>query len=83
MHGMFAGASRFNQEVGLWSTARVTDMSWMFQRARAFNQAIGSWNTGKVIDMQGMFAGAAEFNQKIGCLLYTSDAADDTPCVDL
>ena len=25
----------------------------------------------------------AEINRKYSCLLYTSDAADDTPCVDL
>eukprot|EP00831_Metopus_contortus_P065589 TRINITY_DN58587_c0_g1_i2.p3 TRINITY_DN58587_c0_g1~~TRINITY_DN58587_c0_g1_i2.p3 ORF type:complete len:159 (-),score=9.27 TRINITY_DN58587_c0_g1_i2:42-518(-) len=29
------------------------------------------------------FKTEGNFNNDIGCLLYTSDAADDTPCVDL
>ena len=31
----------------------------------------------------GMVGADETFYQFVGCLLYTSDAADDTPCVDL
>ena len=36
----------FNQDIGDWNTASVTNMSGMFYSMRyAFNQDIGGWNT--------------------------------------
>ena len=35
---------------------------------------------GKGIDLEG---DVLDITENIDCLLYTSDAADDTPCVDL
>eukprot|EP00971_Amphidinium_carterae_P175558 3480067-Amphidinium_carterae.1 len=62
---MFMNAVEFNQKIGNWNTAKVTDMSQMFAGASKFNQAIGTWNTSIVTDMCLMFAGALAFNSDI------------------
>ena len=66
---MFSSASAFNQNIGIWNTAQVTDMYDMFYSASAFNQDIGSWNTTQVT----RYASHASiwpkmFNQAIGRL---------------
>ena len=63
----------FNQDIGSWNTAQVTDMAYMFASASAFNQDIGSWNTAQVTDMHGMFQSASAFNQDISS--WTGSAA--------
>jgi surface protein len=66
MQSMFSGATAFNQPIGNWNTASVTNMQRMFSDATAFNQDISNWNTANVTDMQSMFSGATAFNQPIG-----------------
>ena len=67
-------------EMPLWDTSLVTDMSDLFKNcdsggsrcggvffdSRSFNEDISGWDTSKVTDMNNMFNGAAAFNQPIG-----------------
>jgi len=59
----------FNQDIGNWYVASVTNMSSMFYSnsgGTAFNQDIGNWNVSNVTNMSSMFTGAASFNQDLG-----------------
>jgi hypothetical protein len=53
--GSMFGFTIFNQNIGSWNTANVTDMSAMFRGASGFNQDIGSWDVTKVVDFTFMF----------------------------
>jgi len=71
--GLFYNCPSFNQDVGSWNTANITNMSNMFNGGgvtSVFNNggspAIGSWNTSKVADFSGMFGEQSSFNQNIG-----------------
>ena len=45
MHGMFYGATSFNQNIGSTECEqRVTDMGFMFYNATVFKQDIGDWD---------------------------------------
>ncbi|CAE7252257.1 unnamed protein product [Symbiodinium sp. CCMP2592] len=65
MSGLFM-VSAFNEDISMWDTSAVTDMTDMFSRAAAFNQDIGRWDTSRVTSMDRMFRGAIAFNQDIG-----------------
>ena len=68
--GMFEGAEIFgdgnDENIRVWDTSKVTNMSRMFYGAKFFNQPIGEWDTSKVTNMSLMFYGAKYFNQPIG-----------------
>jgi surface protein len=66
MTNMFNAYSKATiNNIELWDTSSVTDMSSMFENATLFNQDIGNWDVVHVTTMAGMFASAAVFNQDI------------------
>ncbi|OLQ00519.1 hypothetical protein AK812_SmicGene16796 [Symbiodinium microadriaticum] len=65
MSGLFM-VSAFNEDIGMWDTSAVTDMTDMFNGASSFNQDIGRWDTSKVTSMDRMFSEARSFYQDIG-----------------
>ena len=62
---MFRNCSEFNQDISMWDTSNVKDMSFMFAQAGKFNQDISSWDVGQVTNMKSMFDTAKSFNQDL------------------
>lgn len=65
---MFADALSFNQDISLWDTTNVKDMSNMFANTLLFNQNLSKWNVKNVIKYQDFAA-----NSKI------SNSSDNLP----
>merc|ERR1740124_529331 len=72
MSHMFSNATSFTggtmsstvtNNMSLWNTMNVTNMSGMFYKASSFQGDISNWNTSNVIYMSGMFHSASSFHQ--------------------
>lgn len=62
----FALTEKFNQDISVWNTEKVNNMSKMFWGAAGFNQNIGKWDVSNVLHMNDMFSDNRIFNQDIG-----------------
>jgi hypothetical protein len=52
------GSSFFNQNLGAWNVASVSDMNMMFSKATKFNQDLSRWNVLRVTNLANMFQSA-------------------------
>ena len=55
MMNMVYMASAFNQPIGEWNSAAVTNMTYMFYDASAFDQPSGERSTAAVTNMMSSF----------------------------
>ena len=78
-HGMFEGATAFNQPLPSWfaASAAVTDVAGMFRDAASFNQPADSWQMDNVETVAGLFEGATAFNQPLPSWFAASAAVTD------
>lgn len=51
--------------IDIWDTSNVTNMSRMFEGAANYNGDISTWDVSSVTDMSAMFKSAANFNQDL------------------
>ena len=63
--------SQFNQNIGNWNTAKVTDMTAMFYNAASFSQNLNSWNVSLVTSFNSSTVLNETFADGIG--LSTAD----------
>lgn len=61
----FRGCRIFNQNISMWDTSRILDMSSTFQDCEEYNQPLGPWDVGSVSSMRWMFGNTYVFNQDL------------------
>src|SRR5690554_5018170 len=55
MHGMFLGASAFNQPLDSWDVSSITHMESLFYDATSFDQSLAAWDISNVTNMNNIF----------------------------
>ena len=50
---MFENYTSFNEDIGIWETQNITNMSKMFKNATSFNDNIDAWDVSSVTNMFG------------------------------
>lgn len=65
LKNFFTSCSAFNQDISMWETGHVTDMSSMFLLCSAFNQPLNNWDVQNVTSMDRMLALCLAFNQPL------------------
>jgi len=63
MKYMFHGCSCFNQFLGNWDVANVTDMEHMSADCSNFKQSLANWNVTRGCIMYGMFRNCRSLDQ--------------------
>ncbi|UWD34738.1 BspA family leucine-rich repeat surface protein [Mycoplasma cottewii] len=64
---LFKGCVNFDQDISMWDTRSVSEMTWMFNDATKFNNASKplNWTVSNVNNMGLMFGNAVNFNADI------------------
>lgn len=60
---LFYNCDNFNQDIGGWDVASVTDMHGMFSGCDNFNQDLSAWDVSSVREMGYMFSSCEALNQ--------------------
>lgn len=61
----FSSCINFNQDISMWNTSNIVNMTHMFADCHKFNRDISTWNVENVEYMDNMFANCISYNQPL------------------
>jgi hypothetical protein len=82
MYQMFSGAVEFDQNLSMFDTSNVANMTGMFHSAEKFNHDVSMWDVGAVTTIDSMFRSAGVFNQDLSVWCF-DEAVDHDDYDDL